>query len=82
VLYNMDVKLRHVPIALSKADKVFYTNGIDLTDTLKKFENDPIISNLGVSSLYGVALANILSQGQEGKSFMTVGYDTKDRYHL
>jgi cysteine synthase A len=73
-------KFRHVENVASYVDKVFATDDIDLTTVKKYFENDTEISNLGMSSFFGVYLAFLHSQFETQKTFFTIGYDKSDRY--
>lgn len=74
------IKFRHVENVPALADKIFDTDEIDLSVAKKYFENDTEISNLGMSSFYGVYLALLIAQFETGKTFMTIGYDKRDRY--
>lgn len=73
-------KFRHVENAALYADKIHATDDIDLTSVKKYFENDTEITNLGMSSFYGIYLAFLYAQFETGKTFFTIGYDKSDRY--
>jgi cysteine synthase len=79
-LYGQDVYLRHVEQARKLADRIFHTNEVDLTPLMAHYESDTEISNLGYSSLYGIYFAHLIAEFEQGKTFMTIGYDKRDRY--
>lgn len=80
-LYGPNVTLRHVDPALDLTDEKIITTGIDLNGVLDHFKFDTEISNLGPSSLYAINIAMEKAKEVSGKTFMTVGYDKKDRYN-
>jgi len=74
------ILFRHVENVHGFADKLFDTDNINTDEVKSYFANDTEISNLGVSSIYGVSLAYLMSQFETGKTFFTIGYDKRDRY--
>lgn len=79
-LYRPNVALRHVEPALTIADECLITNEMDLEIVKDFFLYDTEISNLGLSSLYGIYIALEKSKAIKNKTLMTFGYDKKDRY--
>lgn len=79
-LYSQPVKMRHVENALSLADRTFQTNDFELNRINHYFGYDSVISWLGASSLYGIEIALMISEFVSGKTFLTIGYDTYNRY--
>jgi cysteine synthase len=74
------ILFRHVENVKGLADKIFDTDTINTDEVKQYFANDTEISNLGVSSIYGVSLAYLMSQFESNKTFFTIGYDKRDRY--
>lgn len=79
-LYKYNTKLRHVNEALEFCDQIFYTDQLNIDSVINEFKFDTEIKNLGYSSLYGIASAMEISKKVNGKHFLVIGYDKKDRY--
>lgn len=81
-LYGPNVELRHIPAAKKLVDENFYTSDTQIRIVKKIFKNDKIITNLGLSSLYAIAFARVLSKKTKGLSYFSLGYDTINRYQI
>jgi cysteine synthase len=79
-LYGPNVNLKHISSAKELVDEMFYTSDLEIEEMSLDFRNDPIISNLGVSSLYAIKLAQILADRTEGLTYFSIGYDNINRY--
>lgn len=79
-LIGANIECRHIQLAMQWVDELCYTTGRSLEGIERSFQHDTEISNLGYSSLHGVRIAMELAQFAHGKTFLSLGYDKKDRY--
>lgn len=71
---------KHMKPALALVDELLYTSDTEIEQLKAKFKDDRIVSNLGISSLYAIKFAAILSESTKGLTFFSIGYDNINRY--
>jgi cysteine synthase len=79
-LIGANIDCRHVAIAMNYVDEMKFTSGIDLKLIKSQYKYDTEISNMGLSSLYGIHFAHELANEVHSKNILTIGYDKQDRY--
>lgn len=79
-LYGPNVELKHIAPAKELVDVMFYTSEFEIGQIQKQYQQDEIISNLGISSLYAVKFAQILAAETKGLTYFSIGYDKINRY--
>jgi cysteine synthase len=81
-LYGPNVELKHIPSALELVDKMLFTSDYNIEDIKRQYKDDPIVSQLGISSLYGIKFVEILSKQTKNLVYFSVAYDKINRYSL
>lgn len=71
---------KHIKPAMELVDELFYTSDIEIDGLRAEFENDCVVSHLGISSLYAIKFASMLSGKTKGLSYFSIGYDKMNRY--
>lgn len=75
-----NLTFRHLKSAFSLTDEILFTNDADVENIKETFKFDPVISQLGISSLYAIQFALQLSENSINKKIFIIGYDLINRY--
>lgn len=74
------VQFRHVESIKKMLDDIELTNHYDISATRNRFTYDDEVQTFGLTSLYGLAIAEKLAKTVENQSFFCIGYDKYDMY--